>query len=85
MKKIVQYYSEKKYDEIGIASFGPVCLNRSSEAYGSITSTPKLKWTNFPLLNEIKSSFHWTREIGFDTDVNSCALAEYKLGKHGVR
>jgi fructokinase len=51
MKKIVQYYSGKKYDEIGIASFGPVCLNRSSEAYGSITSTPKLKWTNFPLLN----------------------------------
>jgi hypothetical protein len=29
---------------IGIAAFGPICLDRSSSQYGCITTTPKIAW-----------------------------------------
>lgn len=29
---------------IGIACFGPICLDKTSEHYGCITTTPKLAW-----------------------------------------
>lgn len=31
---------------IGIACFGPINLNKNSNTYGFITSTPKLLWRN---------------------------------------
>lgn len=63
-----------KPDALGIASFGPVDLNRKSTTYGNITSTPKPGWANVPLLNEIRKVFNGP--IGFDTDVNGSALGE---------
>ena len=29
------------YTSIGVAAFGPICLDRSSKYYGYVTSTPK--------------------------------------------
>lgn len=29
---------------LGIAAFGPLCLDKSSHLYGCITTTPKLAW-----------------------------------------
>lgn len=63
---------------IGIGSFGPVDLDPKSETYGYITSPPKLAWTNFNFVGAIKKNFNLP--IGFDTDVNSAALGEYKFG-----
>lgn len=34
---------------LGIAAFGPLCLDASSEHFGSITTTPKLAWQHFPV------------------------------------
>ena len=31
-------------DSMGIAAFGPVCLDETSPQYGCITTTPKLAW-----------------------------------------
>lgn len=67
-----------------MASFGPICLNKSDPDYGSITTTPKLRWVNFPLLKTLASKLNFTKEIAFDTDVNAAALAEFKLGNHKV-
>ena len=63
---------------LGIASFGPLDLDRRSPAYGSITSTTKRGWRNVPIATSFASIFNVP--IGFDTDVNGAALAEYRWG-----
>ncbi len=65
-------------EAIGIASFGPVELNRSAVNYGFITSTPKREWRNFDIVGAIQRRFEVP--IGFDTDVNAAALAEHRWG-----
>jgi fructokinase len=65
-------------DAIGVASFGPIDANPSSETYGYITSTPKPGWRNTNVLQLIGAyeEFHGV-PIMFDTDVNAPALAEF--------
>ena len=63
---------------IGIGSFGPVELDRSRGAYGSITSTPKPGWRNTPVVPFFAGAFGVP--IGFDTDVNAAALGEHEMG-----
>lgn len=63
---------------IGIASFGPVQLDRSAPNYGFITSTPKPEWRDFDLVGAVRAWF--PGPIGFDTDVNGAALAEHRWG-----
>ena len=66
-------------DCVGVASFGPINLDKSSQTYGYITSTPKPGWANTPLIPEIQTIFKGP--IGFDTDVNGAALSESIWGK----
>ena len=63
---------------IGIASFGPVELNRTAANYGFITSTPKRAWRDFNIVGTLQRQFDVP--IGFDTDVNAAALAEHRWG-----
>jgi fructokinase len=63
---------------IGIASFGPVQLDRSAANYGFITSTPKCEWRDFDIVGTLHRYFEVP--IGFDTDVNAAALAEHRWG-----
>lgn len=63
---------------IGIGSFGPIEVNKKSQNYGYITSTPKLKWQYFDFLGNMKS--HYNIPIGWTTDVNAASLGEYELG-----
>ncbi len=63
---------------VGIGSFGPVDLHRSSPTYGYITSTPKLEWRNFDIVGEVRRALDVP--VGFDTDVNAAALAETRWG-----
>ena len=44
MESIVEWLKDKEFTKLGIASFGPLCLNKEDKLYGSITSSPKLKW-----------------------------------------
>lgn len=70
---------KNKPDLLGIASFGPIDLDRKSLTYGYITSTPKPGWANTALVSEIRTVFDGP--IGFDTDVNGAALGESIWGK----
>jgi fructokinase len=63
---------------VGIASFGPVDLERGSPTYGFITSTPKPGWSNTDLAGAIGRALDLP--VGFDTDVNGAALAEHRWG-----
>jgi fructokinase len=63
---------------IGIASFGPLELDRSAPNWGFITSTPKPGWANTDLANKIGGAI--SAPIGLDTDVNGAGLAEVRWG-----
>jgi fructokinase len=60
---------------LGIGSFGPVELDRTSPRWGFITTTPKPGWADC----DIAGYFGGTLgvPVGFDTDVNAAALAEH--------
>jgi fructokinase len=63
---------------IGVASFGPVELDRASPRYGCIGQTPKAGWSNTDIVGLVTREF--SVPIGFDTDVNAAALAEHRWG-----
>ncbi len=63
---------------LGIASFGPVELDRQSPQWGHITETPKPGWSNCDLAGYFAGELGVP--IGFDTDVNGAALGEFHLG-----
>lgn len=63
-----------QFDAIGIASFGPVRLDRSAPDWGRVLTTPKLGWAGVDLVASLCAGFDLP--IALDTDVNSAALAE---------
>lgn len=69
----------EKLAAIGIASFGPVDLNRESPHYGHITDTPKPNWDYAPVARPVQDAFP-DIPVGFDTDVNGAALGEHRWG-----
>jgi fructokinase len=63
---------------IGVASFGPVELDKSSPHYGFIGQTPKAGWSHTDMAGALAREFPCP--IGFNTDVNAAALAEHRWG-----
>lgn len=63
---------------IGIGTFGPVDVDKTSQKYGYILSTPKPGWSDFNFIGAIKEQFHLP--VGFDSDVNAAALGEHRWG-----
>ncbi len=78
LPKVLEVFDGYELKALGIGSFGPVDLNKESETYGYITSTPKPHWGNFDLVGYFKE--HLNIPIGFDTDVNAAAYAELNYG-----
>jgi len=74
----LQQAKHGRLEAIGIASFGPVDLDRYSPTYGYITSTPKLGWANTDFACAIHRAL--SLPVGFDTDTNAAALAEWRWG-----
>lgn len=64
---------------LGIASFGPVDLDRSSKTYGYITSSNKPGWRYTDVLSYFQE---FNVPIALDTDVNAPAIAEMRYGNH---
>ncbi|MCR5790839.1 MAG: ROK family protein, partial [Lachnospiraceae bacterium] len=75
---IAAYFKDKEIAALGIACFGPVDLNRDSDTYGYITSTPKQGWQNCDIVGYFKDKLQVP--IGFDTDVNGSLLGEVTYG-----
>jgi fructokinase len=65
-------------DAIGIASFGPLELDRSSAQWGHIGATPKPHWSDADLVGPLQDAFGCP--VAIDTDVNGAALAEFCWG-----
>ncbi|RLN90362.1 hypothetical protein BBJ28_00023144 [Nothophytophthora sp. Chile5] len=82
MGAAVAWLKTQTFDSIGIASFGPVDLNKNSPTYGYITSTPKPNWGNTEVVGVFERAFPGI-PVGWDTDVNAPALYEVAHGGHG--
>ena len=63
---------------LGIASFGPLIVDRNSLHYGSFAATPKPHWSGAPLLASLRDMLGVPTDI--QTDVEAPAVAEWKLG-----
>jgi len=63
---------------IGIASFGPVSIDRHAGDYGHITSTPKPGWAGTDIAGRLHRRYGVP--TGFHTDVVAAALAEARWG-----
>lgn len=74
--KCVAWLKSKRYDALGVATFGPVDLEPTSPTYGYITSTPKPGWQNIDVLGPCRA-VRPSVPCGFDTDVNAPAVAEF--------
>lgn len=78
MPQVIDFFQKHEIQALGIGSFGPVDIDKESETYGYITSTPKPGWNQFPFLQTMKEAFPIPME--FNTDVNAAALGELTKG-----
>lgn len=78
MPLMIDFFKGKGIKALGVGCFGPLDLNPDSPTYGSITSTPKLPWRDYPLITELEKALGV--KCVLDTDVNAAALCEAKMG-----
>ena len=81
IRQAIQFFRDKagtRLTGLGIASFGPIDLDRTSPTYGYITTTPKTAWRNFDLVGALSKEL--AVPVAFETDVNAAALAEAEWG-----
>jgi fructokinase len=72
---------EKKFgrlEALGVATFGPIDPRPDSKTYGTVLPTPKPGWAGADIVSTLKAAFGIP--IGFDTDVNGAAFAEWRWG-----
>lgn len=73
-----EYFDDHDVTAIGVASFGPLQLNRSSPRFGTMLFTPKPGWSGTPLYERLHSRLGVP--VALDTDVNGAALGEGRWG-----
>ncbi len=83
LAEVLQFFHamQLKYGRMrgfGIASFGPIQLDRRAPDWGRMLATPKPGWANANLVTALQPVADCAIEL--DTDVNAAALAEAELG-----
>jgi fructokinase len=65
-------------EAVGVGSFGPIDLRRTSRSFGFITTTPKPGWAQTDVAGRLEALLEVP--VAFDTDVNAAALGEHRWG-----
>lgn len=75
----MEWLRGKTFDCLGVASFGPIELHHGEPKYGFITTTPKAGWRDIDVVGNVRRGLGLPEDfpVGWDTDVNAPALAEY--------
>ncbi len=74
----LEFYSGHQVAALGVASFGPLVVDRDAADFGSVAATPKPGWTGAPLLRTLADGLGVPADI--QTDVEAAAVAEAALG-----
>lgn len=77
LPRLLEWFSDKDIEALGIGCFGPLCLNKNSEKYGYITKTPKTGWSQTDMVGAFSGL---GIPVVIDTDVNCSALGEKSRG-----
>ena len=72
--RVATFFDEHPVEALGIGCFGPIDI-----AAGRITTTPKIGWRDYAIVDAIRAATGVER-IVFDTDVNAAALGEFRWG-----
>ncbi len=75
LDRAIAFFHKFELAAIGLAPFGPLDLDPTSSAYGSITTTPKPGWLGINVISPFQREFNIP--IAFDLDVNAAAFGEY--------
>ncbi|MCP3028753.1 ROK family protein [Halobacillus sp. A5] len=78
MDKVKGFFGRYNITSMGIGSFGPLDIDYHSETYGCITTTPKVQWRNFNILDSLKETMD--KPMVIHTDVTMATLGEAKFG-----
>lgn len=73
-----RWWGDRGFRALGIASFGPICLDPAAPLYGHILDTNKPHWSAADVVGTLSGEFPVA--CGVDTDVNAAALAEMAWG-----
>lgn len=75
---LARWWAETGVAALGIASFGPVCLDPANPQFGHILTTSKPGWSGTDVARRLAAPY--AVPMAFDTDVNGAALAEMRWG-----
>lgn len=75
--KMVEFFKQYPIKSLGIATFGPVDLNKKSKTYGCLTTKIKPGWQLFSYVDAFKEL---NVPIKIDTDVNGSCIGEMTFG-----
>ncbi|SES00682.1 ROK family protein [Sphingobium sp. YR768] len=73
-----RWQTEHPFAALGIASFGPLRLDRNACDFGHMLPTPKPGWSGADIFGALSGTLPCPAAI--DTDVNAAALAEARWG-----
>jgi len=72
------WWGTQGFAALGIASFGPVCLDPANAQFGHILTTSKPGWSGTDVARRLAAPF--PVPMAFDTDITGAALAEMRWG-----
>jgi fructokinase len=76
--EIVEFFEGTGVSAVGVASFGPLQLDRASSRFGAMLFTPKPGWSGVAIHQHLSSGLGLP--VVLDTDVNGAALGEGEWG-----
>jgi fructokinase len=78
LRRVIAFLRSYPLHGLGLATFGPIDLDRGSSTYGHILSTPKRTWQGCPIVDILHTALGVA--LAVDTDVNAAATAEALYG-----
>ncbi|HWU13296.1 MAG TPA: ROK family protein [Caulobacter sp.] len=76
--QLAAWNAQDPIEALGVASFGPIRLDRAAPDYGRMLITPKEGWSGYPVFAGLAAGLDCPQSL--DTDVNAAGLAEWRWG-----
>lgn len=79
LARIIEFFrGQPAAAAVGVASFGPVDLDRGSRTWGHVTTTPKAGWQHVAIAPVLREELGVP--VAFDNDVGAAAVGEHRWG-----